>query len=132
MKINISFLIISKKDKKTPMVACVKEEGKDLFLPSFVFSENDYPNLFEFARSKFKEISGLNAIDITGKGWVYLHSTGSIVKDNELYIVYGAMIPETLSIANTEWTNIFEIMEKDLINHDTFSQLIYCFNSISR
>lgn len=132
MKINVSFLVISKKDKKTPMLACIKEEGKELFIPSFVFSESDYPDIFEFARNKFKEISGLNAIDITGKGWVYLHSTGSIVKDNELHIVYGSMIPETLNIKNCEWISIFEIMQKDFISHEVFSQLIYCFNSISR
>ena len=128
----ICFMLISKKDKKTPLISCIKDENEKYFLPTFDFTENDYPDLFSFTRNKFKEITKLNAIDLNGVGWVYLHMCGSLVKDNELHIIYGAMIPETLNIKNTEWISIFEIMEKDFINHEIFSQLIYCFNSMSR
>ena len=131
MKINVSFIVISKKQKSQPLLACIND-GDKKFIPHFEFTQSDYPNIFEFARSKFKEISGLNAIDISGKGWVYLHVCGTIVKDNELYIVYGAIIPETMNVKNTEWISIFDLMQKDLIEHDLMSQLAYCFNSISR
>ena len=131
MKINICFLIISKKDKSTPLLACINENDKK-FVPNYSFEESDYPDLFQFARNKFKDLSGLNAIDITGKGWVYLHICGSLVKNNELYIVYGVFIPETMVIKDTEWVSIFDLMQNDMMDVDVLPQLAYCFNAISR
>lgn len=132
MKINVSFLIVTKKDKKTPMLACIKESENLFFVPTFEFTNEDYPDLFGFVRKKFKEISGLNAIDITGKGWSYLHMAGSFIKNDILHIVYGTLIPETIKIDNSEWINLFEILEKDLVDNNIIQELLYCFNDISR
>ena len=128
----ICFMLISKKDKKTPLISCIKDENEKYFLPTFDFTENDYPDLFSFTRNKFKEITKLNAIDLNGVGWVYLHMCGSLVKDNELHIVYGCIIPETFGLKNNEWISIIDILEKNLIEEQYLKQLVYCFNAISR
>lgn len=132
MKINISFMIISKNDKKNPLISCIKDEGDKYFLPTFEFTLNDYPDIFNFARKKFKEITNLNAIDINGVGWVYLHMCGSLIKNNELHIIYGCIIPETFGLKNGTWLNVIDVLEKNIIDEKYLKDLVYCFNSISR
>ena len=131
MKINIAFLIISKKEKNVPYLACIND-GNKKFIPNFEFTNDSYPDLFEYARNRFKDITQLNAINLDGIGWSYLHMCGTLVKNNELYITYGTMIPNTLNVKDCEWINIIEAMEKDFFEENVFKQLTYCFNDISR
>jgi len=128
MKINVSFIIICNRDKKNSSISF----SENNFIPTFEFTLNDYPDIFNFSREKFKEISNLKAFDIDGSGWVQLQPCGSIVKDNILHIVYGTLIPDSIQIKNCEWKSILDIMKNDSLNENITKQLLYCFNLILR
>lgn len=131
MSFRVSFLFCQDSNDNEPCIIFYKNEYNKYEIPTFEMPENEY-DVDKFVLNKFKEITGVNAIDKKGNGWINLFLTGTIVFNKKYSFVYTCKIPPQIKIENSSKIKMSTLLNSEDIEKDYLNEIIYSFNNIIR
>lgn len=129
MNLNISFLICTNENDKEPYIYFKKNDNQKYELPTFEMPDYEY-DVDKFVNSKFKEITGVEAVNKYGFGWINLFISGTIVFNKKYSYVYICKIPNLIKIECFEKIKMSNLLATNLFEKDYINQVVKCFNSL--
>jgi hypothetical protein len=129
MNLTVSFLMCKTDDGKEPSIMFLKNKNGNYELPSFQMKDDEY-DVDEFVNTTFKSITGVQAIDKKGFGWINLFLSGTIVSNKKYSFVYMCKLPDIINTEAYEAIKMSSILESENFEENYISQVIYCFNNL--
>jgi hypothetical protein len=129
MNLTISFLICRTDEGKEPSILFLKNKNGNYELPSFQMKDDEY-DVDEFVGRTFKSITGVQAIDKRGFGWINLFLSGTIVSNKKYSFVYMCNLPDVINVEIYEAVKMSSLLESENFEQDYISQVVHCFNNL--